>query len=213
MDARGRLRLDAIARYLQDVASEDVAETGWGSPHHVWVVRRTRIDVVEPVVGEQVVELATWCSGLGASAAARRTRITGGGHIDAESVWIHLDAGGRPSRVDQGFSRVYGEACGGRGVSTRFELAAPAEPAARRRWPLRAADIDLMAHVNNAAYWAAVEEVLADRPPAALRAVLEYRRPIDLGEDVELVHAESGGRTQIAFLAGGEARAIGACWA
>ena len=36
-DATGRLRLDAIARYLQDAAIDDVQETGWGAPEHLWV--------------------------------------------------------------------------------------------------------------------------------------------------------------------------------
>jgi hypothetical protein len=30
MDARGRPRLDAVARFLQDVAIDDVQETDWG---------------------------------------------------------------------------------------------------------------------------------------------------------------------------------------
>ena len=38
-DADGRLRLDAVARYLQDAATDDVEETGWGAPEHLWVLR------------------------------------------------------------------------------------------------------------------------------------------------------------------------------
>ncbi|HEX2302423.1 MAG TPA: hypothetical protein VHH57_02265, partial [Gaiella sp.] len=34
MDEHGRLRLDAVARFLQDVAIDDVEETGWGTPDH-----------------------------------------------------------------------------------------------------------------------------------------------------------------------------------
>src|SRR5437879_3869560 len=48
MDAHGRLRLDAVARFLQDVAIDDVQETGWGMPEHLWFVRRIRIDVLRP---------------------------------------------------------------------------------------------------------------------------------------------------------------------
>ena len=51
MDAQGRLRLDAVARFLQDVAIDDVQETGWGMPEHLWFVRSIRIDVLEPFVG------------------------------------------------------------------------------------------------------------------------------------------------------------------
>ena len=38
-DAMGRVRLDAVARYLQDAAIDDVAETNWGAPEHLWVLR------------------------------------------------------------------------------------------------------------------------------------------------------------------------------
>ena len=47
-------------------------------------------------------------------------------------------------------------------------------------------DVDRLGHVNNAAYWAPVEEVFAGRLGGRLRAVLEYRKPVDLGERVEL---------------------------
>ena len=49
--AHGRLRLDAVARFLQDVAIDDVEETGWGMPEHLWFVRSIRTDVLEPFVG------------------------------------------------------------------------------------------------------------------------------------------------------------------
>jgi len=35
----GRLRLDALARYLQDVAEDDVADSGLAEPYG-WLVRR-----------------------------------------------------------------------------------------------------------------------------------------------------------------------------
>src|SRR5215475_9929305 len=72
MDQRGRLRLDAVARFLQEIAIDDVDETGWGAPEHLWFVRRMRIEVVEPFLVDRAVELATWCSGLAALAAGRR---------------------------------------------------------------------------------------------------------------------------------------------
>jgi acyl-ACP thioesterase len=190
-DTTGRLRLDAVARYLQDVATDDVADNGSGSPDDLWIVRRTVVDVVEPFVGDDVVELATWCSGVGSAAAARRTSIAGdgGGRIEAETIWIHLDRAQRPARLRPWFHETYGEACGGRRASTRLELADPPRGATRRAWPLRATDVDVMGHVNNAAYWEAVEEALAPRLRGRLVATLEYRAAIDPGEQVELVTA------------------------
>jgi len=70
-DASGRLRLDAVARYLQDVASDDVDETGWGAPDHLWVMRHLRIEVVKAPAEDDRVELATWSSGSAPLAAGR----------------------------------------------------------------------------------------------------------------------------------------------
>jgi acyl-ACP thioesterase len=194
-DAHGRLRLDAIARYLQDVASDDVADAGWAADEHVWVVRRTLLEVERPFLGDEEVELATWCSGVGAAAAARRTSLAGdrGGAIEAESIWIHLDRELRPARFGERFLSVYAPTAEGRGVSTRFSLGTPPADSARAPWPLRATDVDLLGHVNNAAYWAAVEEVARARLREPLHAELEYRQPIDLGEAVDLVSADGGG--------------------
>ena len=131
MDERGRLRLDAVARFLQDVAIEDVSETGWGLPEHLWFIRRIRIEVREPFLTDSEVELVTWCSGLAAIAAGRRWSVSGdaGGRLEVDSVWIHLDPDQRPARIE-GFD-VYAEATAGRGVSTRLELAAPGGEASR----------------------------------------------------------------------------------
>jgi Acyl-ACP thioesterase len=41
---RGRLRFDALARYLQDVAEDDIAETGLREPYD-WLVRRYAITI------------------------------------------------------------------------------------------------------------------------------------------------------------------------
>lgn len=184
----GRLRLDAVARYLQDVASDDVADAGFAADEHVWVVRRTQLEVVRPFAGDERVELATWCSGVAGTSASRRTTVTGdrGGLLEAESVWIHLDHDLAPKRLDARFLTVYGASADGARPSTRFTLPPPAVTTGVR-WPLRRADEDRLGHVNNAAFWAPVEEVWADRLGGPLNTVLEYRRPIDVGDDVTLV--------------------------
>src|SRR5919106_4379640 len=89
-DVVGRLRLDAVMRFLQDAATDDVDETGWGAPDHLWVVRHARIDVLEPVLESGGVELITWCSGTASLAAGRRLSIGGerGGRGEVDSVWI-----------------------------------------------------------------------------------------------------------------------------
>jgi len=205
LDERGRLRLDAIARFLQDVAIDDVQESGWGMPEHVWVVRRIRIDIHRAFVTDGEVQLTTWCSGIAAVAAGRRWSVEGnaGGRAEVDSVWIHLDADANPARiVDFG---VYAEAACGRRVSTKLELPDPPTDAARRPWALRATDVDRHGHINNTVYWQAVEEmlpVLGIDPRHPLRAELDYRHPVDYGEVIELVAFDSDRRKAVAFVAG-----------
>jgi acyl-ACP thioesterase len=208
MDARGRLRLDAVARFLQDVAIDDVQETGWGMPEHLWFVRRIRIDVLRPFLDDGEVGLTTWCSGVAAIAAGRRWSVVGdaGGRIEVDSVWIHLDARANPARIED--FGVYAGAAGGRRVSTRLELPDPPADAERTPWPLRGTDVDLHGHVNNAVYWQAVEELyptLGVDPRQPVRAELEYRQPIDFGDEIDLVAFEDGGRRAVGFVADGAA--------
>jgi acyl-ACP thioesterase len=203
MDARGRLRLDALARFLQDLAIDDVRETGWGVPEHIWFVRRIQVDVLVPFLEDDEVAMVTWCSGLAAIAAGRRWSITGnrGGRAEVDSVWIHLGPDGRPRRIE-GFG-VYADAAGGRRVSARPELEAPPDGAARAPWPLRATDVDLHGHVNNAVHWQAVEHLLAGRGPDVrepIRACLDYRDALDLEDELELAFSLDAGRLDLGFV-------------
>jgi acyl-ACP thioesterase len=207
-DSSGRLRLDAVARYLQDVAADDVLDAGWAPDEHIWVVRRTVLDVTKPFLDDTAVALETWCAGVSASAAARRTSLTGdrGGSIEAEMTWIHLGRDLQPQRLGERFLSVYGASAAGRRASTRLELGGPPHDAARVDWRLRATDVDRLSHVNNAAYWAPVEELLAPRLREPFRAVLEYRQPLDRGDALELFRA--GG--SVWFMVGGALRAAAA---
>jgi len=210
--ADGRLRLDAVARYLQDAATDDVEETGWGAPEHLWVIRSIRMDVVKPFLEDREVELLTWGSGFSALAAGRRWSLAGdrGGSIEVDSVWIHLGPDARPARIGEGFD-AYAEAAQGRAVSTRLTMPHPPADAPRSSWPLRMTDVDALGHVNNAAYWHGVEHCLVgDGPDLRLpaRARLEYRHPIDLGEDVALARFRQDERFDIAFVADDVVKAV-----
>ncbi len=190
VDPSGRLRLDAAARYLQDVASDDALAADL--PNALgWVVRRTMMQVsAAPVVTERV-GLTTFCTGAGRSWAERRTSIAGelGGSIDAVSLWVQIDTTtGRPARLGEEFFAVYGEAAAERTVSSKLSLPGrPSDGAASESWRFRRSDLDLFDHVNNAAQWAVVEEMVqragADR---RLTAELEYLAPADAGADLQL---------------------------
>ena len=133
VDRHGRMRLDAIARHLQDVASDDAADSGLDGG---WVVRRTLIVAARPAVLGEDLHLTTFCTGTGRSWAERRTSIVGdaGRAVEAVSLWVHVDpATGRPLALGEAFHARYGEAAGERRVSTRLALPGPPPDAGRAR--------------------------------------------------------------------------------
>lgn len=212
VDPGGRLRLDATARLLQDVASDDAADAeldgAWG-----WIVRRTLIEVRQAAVLDEQVELTTYCTGLGRSWAERTTRIHGkaGADIFTTSVWVQVSTeSGRPSTLTQQFLDTYGSACGGRKVSARLGLPGPAEATKRSPWTVRRADIDPFGHVNNAANWAFLEEALDPASSRVGRAEMEFAAPVMHGGDTELV-VERGDATA-AWLVAGDNVLSAACW-
>ena len=192
----GRLRFDALARYLQDVSNDDTRDAGLDDEMG-WVVRRTAIEVQQfPVFGEELT-LATWCGGTGGRWAERRVSVTGsdGGHIEAATLWVHLAVDTlRPAPLSPQFMALFGEAAGGRTVRARLEHDDPPTDATGREWPTRFADFDVLGHMNNAAYWETVEQELARRRDlrAPLRAELEFRHQIEPDHVVTLAVDDAG---------------------
>ncbi|MGI8663903.1 MAG: acyl-[acyl-carrier-protein] thioesterase [Acidimicrobiales bacterium] len=186
VNARARLRLDALARYLQDVANDDATDALEGDAM-AWVVRSTTVSVERWPVFREPVALTTWGSGVGSRWAERRTSVMGerGGAIEVASTWIHVDLdSGRPKKLIPRFLDVYGEAIAGRQVPARLLHPTPPGDADVVPWTVRQADIDLLGHVNNAVYWAMVEEHLALHAP--FTASVEYGGGVDHGQPVEL---------------------------
>ena len=213
VSTEGRLRLDAAARYLQDIARDDAVDAGYPDPGG-WVVRRTLIEVTRPPRFGEWLDLFTWCSGHGRRWAERRTEIRGtaGGVVDAASVWVHVDAdAGTARRLPEEFYEIWGEAAAGRRISPRALLPAQAPTGSDRfPWPVRVADLDLFGHVNNAVHWAPVEEALARLGPVPppMRAELEHRRPLKLEPAGEVRAVRAGGGMDMWLEAGGEAATV-----
>jgi acyl-ACP thioesterase len=187
-DGSGRVRLDAIARWLQDVAYADVVDVGLAGVG-AWIVRRARMRVEGfPRFGEPVC-VRTFCSATGRLAAERRTSVSGGGAaVEAVATWIHVDTQTlRPLRLGDEFRAVYGESAGTRRADFRLRHPDPPRDATHSPWRFRAADVDVAGHVNNAAYWAPVEELWLDESePRSADVEIEYREPAQPGDALVL---------------------------
>ncbi|MBF6079470.1 acyl-[acyl-carrier-protein] thioesterase [Nocardia beijingensis] len=186
VDPYDRLRFDAVARYLQDIAWENLHSTFFHRTDPNWIVRRTVIDVIRPIVWPDEVHLLRWCSAMSTRWTNMRVRITSGngGLIETEGFWINIsESTGMPARIsDEGLAYLAR-------TSTEHRLrwrpyltdATPPESDTDLPFPVRATDIDQYNHVNNACYWQAVEQFLVEYPKLLAgphRAVIEYVAPV-----------------------------------
>jgi acyl-ACP thioesterase len=95
-------------------------------------------------------------------------------------------------RLGDAFVSVYGSSAAGRRAPTRLELPAPPPDAPALPWFVRATDVDRLGHMNNAAYWALVEELWGGRLAVGAHLLLEYRQPIDRAEEVVVASSGDG---------------------
>lgn len=215
----GTLRLDALARYAQDVATDDSADSGITDETGFWVARRVVVELDAVARLGAILRLTTWCGGSGPRWAERCTRVEHADGVVAQirAVWVRVDrVTGAPRPVPERFHDVYGPSSRRR-VRARLEHPPPSSVADWQPWALRTTDFDVLGHVNNAVYWSPVEDVLADSTglradrPVLARAEMEYRAGIDPGDTAELGTVVDT-PTRLWFTVDGEVRASAAFW-
>lgn len=188
-----RMRFDALARVLQDAAFADVCDAGVAEEGS-WVMRRCRIVAERFPSFDEELAVRTWCTGMGAAWAERRTRLEGerGGCVEAIALWVHLDfATGKPLRLSPRVLAVYGDPAASRRVPSRLRHPRPPEGLTGQPWFFRATDLDVAGHVNNAAYWEVLEEELAGTVvPPGLDVEMEHRDAASVGRALILRDAD-----------------------
>ncbi|MBD0861068.1 acyl-ACP thioesterase [Gordonia sp. zg691] len=199
VDQDMRVRLDAVARYLQDVANDNIEATDFGHTDPFWIVRRTIIDVIVPFTWPAAVTAQRWCGALSTRWTNMRVRLIAEhetnrfnpdprptGLIETEAFWINVNEQGVPSRLsDEAFSmlssmtdehRLRWRSMNPEKAPAPEEINSP-----DREHVLRITDFDPFKHLNNAAYLEAVEDELVEHPDLTdgpHRVVIEYLRPI-----------------------------------
>lgn len=203
----GRLRFDALARFLQDVAEDDANDAEW--PASIgWLLRRVAVSVRQFPTRTERVELQTFCSATAARWAERTTTVRGerGGLLQARAIWVAVDAAtGRPTRLGELFERVYGPSAEGRKASVRLWLPAPPDGSGEQApsWPIRASDLDIWDHVNNAAHWEAVEDEIAQLDWLPTSAEIEYHEAIVATDSPSVVRRQTTGGLDLWLVQGG----------
>ncbi|MHB1089818.1 MAG: acyl-[acyl-carrier-protein] thioesterase [Ilumatobacteraceae bacterium] len=215
---KGRLRLDAVARYLQDIANDDAVDGAY-SDIHGWVVRRTEMWVHRFPVYMDDVKLRTWCGGYGSHWAERRTQIASdaGALIETAALWVHVDLQTlRPTPLPSDFLPIVEQVSGGRRISAKLTIGKHLpplsdDPSMVVPWPVRFTDMDAVGHLNNASYWIALEEYLSTHSSrrAPLHATVEHHLAIDPGNQVRIFTDEIDDRVVLRHvLDGGNVAAV-----
>lgn len=211
-----RLRLDAIARYLQDIGFEHLDAVQDGDIHRGWVVRRTVIDVLEPIEFGEHVTLRRWCSALSNRWCNMRVQICGskGGLVETEGFLIHFGTeSGVPARMSDRFMAPMLASTTEHRLRWNAALTDPLPTGPDIEevpFPLRVADFDWLDHVNNAIYLSALEELLAthtDLTSGPHRTVIEYSKPLTAGEQVRVVGRRTGSTLDAWFAVADDPRA------
>ncbi|MGX6450230.1 hypothetical protein ACVU7I_19490, partial [Patulibacter sp. S7RM1-6] len=105
-----------------------------------------------------------------------------GARVEGAAPWVPLDRETLRTRRTAAVDDVYGPSAAGRRVKARLRHPAPPAGAVAAGWRFDRADLDVAGHVNNAAYWRALEEELADHPADAPLAVeVEHHAPAFAG--------------------------------
>ncbi|OZC73940.1 hypothetical protein CH251_12475 [Rhodococcus sp. 06-462-5] len=197
-DPQGQVRLDAIARLLQDVALDMIHESGFLDEDPFWIVRRNVIDVIRPLTWPGEVKVERWCAATSSRWVSMRQRLTGiptaspfnpgyrqPGLVETESFCINVTRRGLPARISDATLDAW--STGITETRLRWRPVNPPAPAhdseftESRPFALRATDFDFFEHMNNVAYWPPIERALRQHPAITAhphRAVIEYLKPV-----------------------------------
>ncbi len=192
-DARGIVRVDALARYLQDIGYDDTDDIGVGDGG-LWVARSITMTFPSAQcwpVRNEIIQLETYCGGVGRAFAQRNVEIetSAGEKIHTTTLWVSVNEAGKPIGVPQWLLDAYPDAK--KVTSSRtLSVALPTDGVlAEHPWHLRASDFDINDHANNTVAFDALYEVAhVITAPLPLQVVIEYHQPIETADLTKLIY-------------------------
>jgi len=163
----GSLRSAGFVRWAQDCAWVHSERLGFSRAWYAdrglgWLVRCAELNIRGSIALGETIEVTTEITGFRRVWARRRTgfrRETGEEIATALTDWVLVDARGAPTRLPEEFSGPMG---GRLGSFTPGRVLLPPAPsdASVRPISVRPADLDPMAHANNAAFVDYLDESL-----------------------------------------------------
>lgn len=171
-DPSGRATFAAIFRFLQDIAAEHAAATGYGlddlkESSNLWVLSRFLYRAYRTPQWRERLQVDTWPSGTESIFALRDWEVTderGRRVAEATSSWVVIDSVRRtPVRIERVANR--GDMVTGRRLFDRSPAKIEAIDQGEASYETRAlyADMDLNGHVNSTRY---LEWIFEGLPPA-----------------------------------------------
>ncbi|GED97225.1 acyl-[acyl-carrier-protein] thioesterase [Gordonia crocea] len=206
----GHVRFDAVARYLQDAGHDHLKALDYDTIHPHWIARRTVIDLRAAGVWPETVTTLRWGSKMGSRWCNVRIDLDGdaGTRVETEAFWVNFNAEtATPSRLDDRFVEVFGSPAEPGPLRWKAWLDPNPHPDAEPiGFTLRDADLDVMRHVNNSVYWAALEEALGRhldlRDHTPLRGIVEFNSPLVPADAPRLLIHRDGDQLSAWLMAG-----------
>jgi acyl-ACP thioesterase len=205
-----RLQFDGVARYLQDLGQDHLEAAEFEHIHPYWIARRTVIDMYDSGHWPEKLTLERWASKMGSRWCTVRIDLDGdaGTRVESDTFWINFNIDtGTPSRLDDEFVAKFGQVADPGVLRWKAWLDPKPHPDAEViPFRLRSTDLDYIDHVNNAVYWAALEEALhrhpdlRDRTP--LRGIVEHNSPLVLADEPTVLAHRDGDTLSVWLMAG-----------
>lgn len=197
-DANGIVRVDALARYLQDVGYDDTDDIGVGDGGF-WVARSIEMRFPQKTKmpkRNEWVNLETFCGGVGRAFAERTVNIytNQGDIITTNTIWISIDKTGKPVLIPKWLIKAYPQAKKINATRTLPLLNLEEKfDGTTFDWELRSTDVDVNGHINNVLAFIALYEVaqLLDAPSPS-NVLVEYRHSLLASDETKIYSRDFG---------------------
>ncbi|MEN8249374.1 MAG: acyl-ACP thioesterase domain-containing protein [Bacteroidota bacterium] len=203
-DASQRLFVHQILNFLQDAAHNHADGNGFGqkqleSRDLFWVLSRLKIEINELPVQDDSLVLNTWVKSINGSISEREFSIARGEDvlINASSLWFCLSGKTqKPAKIPEEYTKImipYSHSATKGGTEKILVDNPMGKNSTGNSIEVKYTDIDMVNHVNNAAYmkWVTNEMSMFNYPERQVKSLtINYLEQAFLGDPIMVSHFE-----------------------